>query len=455
MDHLTSINPYTLEEIKRYPLLSNQAVEGAIGKAWQRFQEIDQKAYPDRAEKLKKLARGLRDLAEEDAALLTREMGKILEEAEGELKKCAWLCDYYAEYGAQFLADRSVKTEALETWVRYEGLGPILAIMPWNFPFWQVFRFAAPALMAGNVVLLKHAPNVQGCALAIEKLFHQAGFGPGDFQNLCIAEEQTEQLIAHPKIRGLTLTGSVDAGRAVAEQSGKHLKPIVLELGGSNAFVVFEDADLEKAIALGLSARLQNSGQSCIAAKRFLIPDKYYERFRDALIEQLKTYQTGNPLDPKTDIGPLARVDLAEHLADQVARSQAAGAQLVYGGQRDGAMFQPTVLTEVQPGMPAFDEELFGPVIALIRYQDEAQALHYVNASSFGLGVSLITKDPDKARAWIPKIEDGAVFVNEMVKSDPRLPFGGTKQSGYGRELSQEGIRSFVNVKTVYLDHQL
>lgn len=454
MDHLSSTNPYTLKERKRYPLMNEQAVEAAIAKAWQRFTEIDQIAYGQRARQLQSLAEGLESFAEREASLLSEEMGKPIGEAESELKKCAWVCRYYAENGAEFLADRSIKTDARESWVRYEGLGPILAIMPWNFPFWQVFRFAAPALMAGNTVLLKHAPNVPACAEAIEKLVHQAGFGPGDFQNLAIKESQTEAIIAHPKVRGVTLTGSVAAGKAVAEQSGKYLKPMVLELGGSNAFVLFEDTDLDQALDLALQARLMNNGQSCIAAKRFLVPDQLYVRFRDALIERVKSWTTGDPLDRQTKVGPLARVDLAEKLVDQVDRSVKAGAQLEWGGERSGALYQPAVLSQVAPGMPAFDEELFGPVFALIPYQDEAQALEYINTTRFGLGVSLLTKDLEKAKAWVPKIEDGAVFINEMVKSDPRLPFGGTKDSGYGRELSQEGIRSFVNVKTVYLKAQ-
>lgn len=450
MERIESINPYTLESIARYEALSEAAWRQKVEQAATVFNQYRHTSWSERSLHLKTLARLLEEEAAEHAPLLTREMGKPVAEARAELEKCAWVCRYYAEEGPRHLAGRSERTDAESSYVRYDPLGPLLAIMPWNYPFWQVFRFAAPALMAGNVALLKHAPNVQGCAHLIEALFRKAGFPEGVFQNLVLAQEQVAEVIAHPAVRAVSLTGSVGAGRAVAAVAGKQLKPSLLELGGSNAFVLFPDADLDVAADLAVDARMKNNAQSCIAAKRFIVPKGQGEAFAAAMVQRLEKLQKGDPSEEDTDLGPLARVDLAEKLEDQVKRSIEAGAQLYWGGGREQAFYHPAVLTGVGPGMAAFNEELFGPVVAVIEASSVEEAVGLSNQSAYGLGVSLITNDPVGAEAYVPQIEDGAVFINAAVKSDPRLPFGGTKQSGYGRELSREGIRAFCNVKTVY-----
>jgi succinate-semialdehyde dehydrogenase/glutarate-semialdehyde dehydrogenase len=385
---------------------------------------------------------------------MTEEMGKPIAAAESEVDKCAWVCDYYAEHAAAFLSPEASATDAARSFVRFDPIGPVLAIMPWNFPFWQHFRFAAPAVMAGNVGVLKHASNVPGCALAIEDLFRRAGFPEGVMTTLLVPSARTAELIARPEIKAVTLTGSEAAGREVAAQAGRHLKKTVLELGGSDPFIVLDDADPIAAAEQAARARTINSGQSCIAAKRFLVEEAVADRFEAEFVRRMEALRVGDPMDRETEVGPLAREDLLTALDDQVSRSVAAGARLATGGRRldrKGWFYPPTVLLGVRPGMPAFDEETFGPVAAVTRARDAAEAIELANRSRFGLGASIWTGDPARAEDLAREIEAGSVFVNGMVKSDPRLPFGGVKSSGYGRELAAFGIREFVNIKTVWI----
>ncbi len=413
------------------------------------FQKWKGVSIEKRGELLKQVGDLLIDRKEDHARAITREMGKPLKEAYGEVEKCAWVCDFYAENAEDFLADELIETEATESFVSYDPLGPVLAIMPWNFPFWQVFRFAAPALMAGNSVLLKHAPNVFGCAERIETLFKEAGFPEALFQSLIIHHDKVEGLLGDNRVKAATLTGSGRAGSSVAALAGRHIKKTVLELGGSNAFIVFPDADIEKAVTTGVNARMQNSGQSCIAAKRFLVHEKVYDEFLEGFIHEMEKFQGGDPMEENTTLGPLARKDLADRLQDQVRRSEKAGATIIKGGKQQGTFHEPTVMTGAEPGMAVFDEETFGPVAPFAKCSTETEAFDLAAQTPYGLGVSLFTQDIDKARHYIDRVEDGAFFINNLVKSDPRLPFGGTKASGYGRELSREGIREFVNKKTV------
>jgi succinate-semialdehyde dehydrogenase/glutarate-semialdehyde dehydrogenase len=389
---------------------------------------------------------------EEYASIITSEMHKPISQAIAEIEKCALLCNYYYENAENFLATKSIKTDASESYVVYEPLGVILGIMPWNFPFWQVFRFAVPTLIAGNTVVVKHASNVPKCAELIQEIFEQAGFPKGCYQNLPIPSNKVSDIIANPIIKAVSLTGSEQAGVAVATEAGKHLKKCVLELGGNNAFIILEDANLDKAVATAVNARMQNAGQSCIAAKRFLV----HETILDAFIEKFKiaiqNLKTGNSLDKETQISSLARVDLAEELEKQVQQSIQMGAQLIIGGKRYEAFFEPTILTDVTPTMPVFKEETFGPVAAITTFKTIDEAIELSNQSQFGLGVSIFTTDIDFIKTKISAFKEGAVFINEMVKSDPRLPFGGIKKSGYGRELAEEGIKEFVNVKTVVIN---
>jgi len=383
------------------------------------------------------------------------EMGKPLPQGRAEAEKCAWVCDYYAETAERFLAPEEIATDASRSYVAFAPLGPVLAVMPWNFPLWQVFRFAAPALMAGNAGLLKHAGNVSGCALALERVIHDAGFPPALFRALLIPSARVGQVLEAREIAAVTLTGSTPAGQAVAAKAGALLKKTVLELGGSDAYVVLEDADLEATAEACAAARLINGGQSCIAAKRFVVVEPVRARFEKRLAERMQARRMGDPLREDTDIGPQARRDLRDQLHEQVAKSVAAGARLVLGGsvpEGPGAFYPPTVLTGVGPGMPAYDEELFGPVAAVIAARDEGDAMRIANDSPFGLGGAIFTRDAARGeRLAREAMEAGSCFVNAGVKSDPRLPFGGIKQSGYGRELSHFGIREFVNIKTVYV----
>ena len=446
-----SINPFNNQEIATYGEHSDQEIESILERAEQAFEDWRQVPIPERSTYLKKTADLLKTNKEIYARTMTLEMGKPILESISEIEKCSWVCEFYAENAERFLADQVIESDASESFISHDPLGPVLAIMPWNFPFWQVFRFVAPALMAGNVALLKHASNVFGCANHIEDLLKEAGFPVDTFQNLRVHHEKVEGVIADDRVKAATLTGSERAGSSVAALAGQHIKKTVLELGGNNSFIVWEDADMEQAVETGVTARMMNSGQSCIAAKRFILVGNAYEKFLPAFTEKVKDLKSGDPLDESTDIGPLARIDLAEQLEKQVNDSISNGAELLLGGKRDKAHYQPTILTNVAPGMPAFDEETFGPVAAIIRAETEEEAFQLAAQSKYGLGTSLFTEDTDRARKSVGLVPDGAFFINELVKSDPRLPFGGTKKSGYGRELSREGILEFVNKKTVYV----
>lgn len=386
------------------------------------------------------------------AHLITTEMHKPIKQAIAEVEKCALLCDYYLGKAELFLEPKKINTDNTESYVNYEPLGVILGVMPWNFPFWQVFRFAVPTLTAGNTVVVKHASNVPKCAAVIQTIFEEAGFLKGCYQNLPIPSNRIAEVIANPIIKAVSLTGSEQAGIAVATEAGKHLKKCVLELGGNNAFIILEDANLEKAIATAVNARMQNAGQSCIAAKRFLVHESIHDAFVSQFKAAVEKLKTGNPMDMETQIGPLARVDLAEELEIQVKKSIEMGAKLRLGGNRKEAYFEPTILTKVTPEMPVFKEETFGPVAAITSFKTLDEAISLSNQSDFGLGVSIFTENIDFIKTKISTFNEGAVFVNEMVKSDPRLPFGGIKKSGYGRELAEDGIKEFVNVKTVVIN---
>lgn len=451
---MMTMNPANQDVLGRYEELTHDQLEDLIARSLDRFQLWRVTSMSERAAKLKAAADQLRQQRDELARLMVEEMGKPITQAGDEIDKCAWVCEYYADHGEEFLSPEPVETEATSTCVRFDPLGPVLAIMPWNFPFWQVLRFAAPALMAGNTCLLKHASNVTGCATAIERIFREAGFPPGCFTTLLIRSGQVADVIADPRVRAVTLTGSDAAGRAVAEAAGRHLKKCVLELGGSDPFIVLADADIETAARQAAIARTLNSGQSCIAAKRFLVEQSVAEQFTDALVREMEELRIGDPLEEETELGPLARGDLRDELDDQVQLSIAAGAELRLGGspiEGSGFFYPATVLANVAPGMPAFDEELFGPVAAVIPVQDADEAVELANRSSFGLGASIWTSDTENAAEMAERLEAGAVFVNEIVKSDPRVPFGGVKESGFGRELSHFGIREFVNIKTVWI----
>lgn len=449
-----SINPSTGERTRTYPTLEPPKVETVLARAAEAFSEHRRRGFPERAERLARAAAILEGEKDEHGRLMTLEMGKPLAQAVAEAEKCAWVCRHYAEHGAAYLADEEVATEGFRSFVRYEPLGPVLAIMPWNFPYWQVFRFAAPALMAGNVVLLKHAGNVPRCALAVEDVFRRAGFDEGTFQNLFIEVERVARVIADPRVRAVTVTGSRRAGSAVARTAGEALKKSVLELGGSDPFIVMPTADLEAAAEMAVRARTINSGQSCIAAKRIIVHEAVAEEFEKRFVEGMAALRVGDPLDEEMDVGPLATADILETLKEQVARSLKAGARLLTGGDElpgDGFFYSPTVLADVPEGCPAYEEELFGPVASLFRVPDLDHAVRLANDSRFGLGASVWTRDVEERRRFVEELEAGLVFVGDIVASDPRLPFGGVKESGFGRELGAHGIREFVNVKTVWM----
>jgi succinate-semialdehyde dehydrogenase/glutarate-semialdehyde dehydrogenase len=392
---------------------------------------------------------------EEFSRLMTLEMGKPITQSRAEVKKCSWVCEYYAENAEKFLSNEVIETDASKSFVTFQPLGIVLAVMPWNFPFWQVFRFAAPGLMAGNGGILKHASNVSGCALAIEEVFHEAGIPENLFRTILVPSSQMEEVIKNEKVKAVTLTGSVPAGKSVAKIAGSVLKKTVMELGGSDPYLILEDADLEIAADTCVTARLINGGQSCIAAKRFIVVEKIYEEFEKLFVDKMKSKKMGDPFDESNHIGPQASVQLRDELHQQVKRSIELGAKQLLGGkipEMEGAWYSPTVLSKVKKGMPAYDEELFGPVAALIKAKDEAEAIEIANDSIFGLGAAVFTKDIERGEKIAKeKIQAGCCFVNAFVKSDPRLPFGGIKESGYGRELSSFGIREFVNIKTVYI----
>lgn len=447
---IESKNPYTGELIEKFKELTKSEIDKALDKASNRFKNWRKTSFKERAELMNKAAQELKKNKEEYARDISLEMGKPITQAIAEIEKCAWVCEYYAENAENHLAPKKIKTDASKSYVSYEPIGVVLAVMPWNYPFWQVFRFAAPALMAGNIGVLKHASNVMRSANNIQKVFERAGFPDDCFQNLVLGSSKIEDIIKDKRIKAVTLTGSKPAGAAVASTAGSEIKKSVLELGGSNALVVFKDANIEESIETCVMARFQNTGQSCIAGKRLILHENIADEFLEGFVKKVRELKSGDPLDEDTFIGTLAREDLAEDLEKQIQDSVKAGAKIVLGGKRDKAYLEPTVLTGVTSEMSMFREETFGPAIGVTTFKTDQEAIELVNLSEFGLGVSIFTENMDFAEKIVPEFEDGAVFVNELVKSDPRLPFGGTKISGYGRELSADGIREFVNKKTVY-----
>ncbi|WP_018873602.1 NAD-dependent succinate-semialdehyde dehydrogenase [Thioalkalivibrio sp. ALJ16] len=454
MTELNAINPATGETLARYPRMTAQQLEAALDRAASAAPDWAACAVAERCARLRDLAAVLRARREDLARTATQEMGKRVVEARAEIDKCAAACEFYAEHGPDYLQDTMIASDASRSFIAWQPLGTVLLVMPWNFPYWQAFRQAVPATLAGNTVLLKHASNVPGCAEHLERVFVEAGFPAGVFQNLPVGSEAVADIIADARIQGVSLTGSEGAGRAVGAAAGKALKSSVLELGGSDAFVVLADADLDDTVEQAVRGRFQNNGETCIAAKRFIVEaavaDAFVERFRVAI----EALVIGDPMHEGTNIGPLARDDLRGELHDQVTRSVAAGARLVTGGEpRAGAgyFYPPTLLDAVEPGMPAFDEETFGPVAAVTRARDADHAIELANRSRFGLGGSVWTADPARGEALARRLECGCAFVNGIVKSDPRLPFGGVKDSGYGRELSELGIREFQNAKTIWV----
>ncbi len=451
---IASINPATGQTIRVYEPFSPPLVEEKLARASQTFEQWRETPFSLRAENLARAADILETRKHDLGALMTSEMGKTLASAIAEAEKCALGCRYYAEHGEKHLRPESIATNASKSFVTYQPLGPVLAIMPWNFPLWQVFRFAAPALMAGNVGLLKHASNVSGCALAIEEVLHQAGFPEGAFQTLLLEADRVAPLLRDERIAAATLTGSEPAGRSVAQTAGSQIKKTVLELGGSDPFIVMPSTPLDSTVTAAVKARVINNGQSCIAAKRFIVADSIYDEFESTFVNQMKALRLGNPIDEKTDVGPLATAKIRDELHVQVERARTGGARILTGGKcvdGPGYYYQPTVLTGVARDSDVFHEELFGPVAMLFRVKDIAEAIDLANDSPFGLGASVWTQDENEQRTAIERIEAGQVFINAAVASDPRLPFGGVKRSGYGRELSALGIREFVNAKTVWI----
>lgn len=448
---IKSINPFTQETISTYASHSEEEVVDKIEKGHLAYESWREESLHSRIELIQNLKTQIESDKEDLAKLAVSEMGKPYSQAISEVEKCAWLCEHYAEHAAAYLESDIIKTDASESWVTYEPLGLILAVMPWNFPYWQVMRFAVPTLLVGNTGILKHASNVPGCSKALESLFKKAGFPEGVFSQVRISGSRVKEIIEHPHVKAASLTGSEKAGKSLAETAGAQLKKCLLELGGSNAFIVLRDADLEKVIDTAVFARTQNNGQSCIAAKRFIIEAPVYDKFRDALLKRFEALKIGDPTKEDTDIGPMAREDLAIELEEQMNKSIEAGAELLIGGKRDRAMFHPAILDGVKPGMAAFDEETFGPLATLTKANSADEAIDLANKSRFGLGASICTENIEQAKILAQRIDDGAVFINELVKSDPRLPFGGTKISGYGRELGPLGIKEFVNAKTYYI----
>ena len=450
---ITSINPTNNKVIKEYNELTPVEVKSKIENAHIAFLKWKETSFEYRTKLMKKAADILKERSKEYAQLMTSEMGKLLRSGKAEAEKCGWVCSYYAENAEKFLAPEEIKTEMSSSFVTFNPLGVILAVMPWNFPFWQVFRFAAPALMAGNACLLKHASNVPGCALAIEEIFQEAGFPKDVFQTLLIGSRQVSDVIENPHVKAVTLTGSTPAGRAVAAKAGEMIKKCVLELGGSDPYIILEDADMEMTVEKCVISKLINSGQSCIAAKRFIVVESIREQFESLFLEKMENQVIGDPTDPETTIGPMARIDLRDELHQQVMKSIDKGAKCLLGGyipQMEGAFYPVTILTDVTQGMPAYDEELFGPVAAIISAKDENEAIEIANDTIFGLGAAVFTSNIEKGKKIAANLLDaGCCFVNDFVKSDPRLPFGGIKESGFGRELSHYGIKEFVNIKTV------
>jgi len=450
---MQSINPFTGEVIKNYTEYNSEEVTSIINQVDKAFQQWKLTGFEQRSKLMKNLQALLIERKDELAGIMVTEMGKVLREAIGEIEKCATVCSFYADKAETFLKNEMIQTEAFESYITYQPIGTVLAVMPWNFPFWQVFRFLAPALMAGNTGVLKHSANVPGCALAIEQLVRDAGFPENVFRTLMIGSKKVKAVIENPLIKSVTLTGSTPAGKSVASIAGSVLKKSVLELGGSDPYLILEDADILKAASLCVTSRLINAGQSCIGAKRFVVADKIYDAFEAEFVRLMSEATYGDPLEPATKIGPLARPDLRNELHQQVEKSRKLGATVLLGGfipEGKAALYPPTVLTNVLPGMPAYHEELFGPVAVLFRFKTEEEAIRIANNTVFGLGAAIFTSDVTKGKLLAEKgLEAGCVYVNDFVKSDPRLPFGGIKESGYGRELSAVGIREFVNIKTI------
>jgi succinate-semialdehyde dehydrogenase/glutarate-semialdehyde dehydrogenase len=449
---VSSVSPLTGELLREFEQHSDDVVEQKIALAVATFRDYRKTSFAQCAAMMMRAAEILEKEKDAFGRMMTQEMGKTLKSAVQEVEKCAFGCRYYAENAERFLADENAKTNATRSFVRYQPLGPVLAVMPWNFPFWQVFRFAAPALMAGNVGLLKHASNVPQCALAIEDIFRRAGFPEGAFQTLLIGSDCVNTIIADRRIVAVTLTGSVGAGSSVATAAGKEIKKCVLELGGSDPFIVMPSADFDKAVETAVQARTINNGQSCIAAKRFIVHQQIAEQFEKKFVARMASLKVGDPMDATTDVGPLATADVLRGLEAQVQKTVEMGARVLLGGRRidrKGNFFAPTVLTDIPKGSPAYEDELFGPVASLYRANDMSEAIEIANNSIFGLGACAWTNDAAERDLFINEIESGMAFINGMVASDPRIPFGGVKHSGYGRELSHHGIREFVNVKSV------
>lgn len=448
-----SINPFNGEKIYEFNELSSSELDDKIKVAHECYENWKNVSFKDRSKLMHKAAKELKNNKDKYAEIITKEMGKPISQAIAEVEKCAWVCDYYAENAEDQLQDEIIETDAETSYVKYQPLGVVLAVMPWNYPFWQVFRFAAPNLMAGNVGILKHASNVMKSAEMIQEVFENAGFPKGCFQNLILSSDKIKSVIEHELVQAVTLTGSKPAGASVASIAGENIKKSVLELGGSNALVVFDDANMEETVETCANARFQNTGQSCIAGKRLLVHENIVDEFTQKYIEKVKSLKVGDPMDKETYIGVMAREDLAEDLEKQVQGSVEMGAKAVLGGSRKGTFFEPTILTGVTQDMPIFKEETFGPAIGITTFSTDEEAVELSNNSIFGLGVSMFTSSKDRVKNLVPKFDEGAVFVNELVKSDPRLPFGGIKISGYGRELSSHGIKEFVNKKTVFIKH--
>jgi succinate-semialdehyde dehydrogenase/glutarate-semialdehyde dehydrogenase len=444
-------NPFDLTFLSEHQYITDEKAIHNINKCKNSFVKWSVKSVEERLKFINNLILSLTRQERILAERCTLEMGKPIQQSTAEVKKCIALCHYYLDHASGFLNDHKAPSDAQESYITYEPLGVILGVMPWNFPYWQVFRFAIPAIIAGNTVVVKHASNVAGCGQLLEDLFLDAGFPEGVYQNLLISGNQVQKVIENPIIKAVSLTGSEKAGSSVASVAAKHIKKAVLELGGSNAFIVLQDADVQEAAVIAANARMQNAGQSCIAAKRFIVHSTVYDEFLEKLKEEVLKLKAGNPMEESTEIGPLARIDLAEDIEKQVNDSVAMGATIVTGGKRANAFYEPTILTGVTTDMPVFKEETFGPVAAVMRFDAFEEAVELSNGTEFGLGVSVFTKDVDALKKRLYLFEEGAVFINAMVKSDPALPFGGVKKSGYGRELAENGIKEFVNVKTVYI----
>ena len=453
--NLVSINPANNKILESHKEISTEKINQIINSSYNTYLEWRNESISYRSKMMKDLAELLKQKKEKLGALMTQEMGKPIKQSIAEAEKCAWVCEYYADNAERFLSKKEISTDSKKSFISFQPIGLILAIMPWNFPFWQVFRFASPTLMAGNVGILKHASNVQGCAKQIEKLFLEAGFPEYAFSNLVIGSNKVSNVINNPLVRAITLTGSAPAGKSVASHAGSLLKKTVLELGGNDPYIILEDADLNNAVESCIAGRMLNTGQSCIAAKRFIVVKARLDEFIDKVEQKINNMKMGDPLDSNIDIGPMVNTDARDELHQQVLMSIEKGAKLISGGkipESDGSFYPPTLLTNVEPGMSAFDDELFGPVAVIISAKDQAHAIDLANKTNYGLGAAIFTADIDKGeKIAINELEAGSCFVNDFVKSDPRLPFGGIKESGYGRELSEFGILEFVNIKSVVI----